>query len=517
MKKFFNTAGPNIAQDHYTLDPLSRLATVRDLIENKRYFILHAPRQTGKTTTMRGFVDALNQEGKYIALYINVEPAQAFRADAQAANRVFLSALEGNARNYLPREYWPSPECRKDLDIEEGLKTFLNRWCAELPKPLVLFIDEADSLIGDSLLSLLRQLRSGYIDRPEKFPHSLALIGLRDVRDFRIYSEQAKRYEMGGSAFNIKDKSLVMGNFSKTETIALFALHTAETGQQFSGEALDFIFEQTQGQPWLVNAIGRELCFEEHKVLPEGRTVTPDDVRRAIEILIQRRDVHLDNLQEKLTEPRVAKIVDLILGSGRLEKLAEISKDDLQYVVDLGLVARSPEGPVISNPIYREVIPRELTSVHQDFLPANPVWFVRPDGKLDIEKVLNEFYEFYRENSEMLPQKRLYPEATYHLAFMAWLQRIVNGGGYIRREYAAGRGFIDLTIHFAGEKFIFELKTSQNFKREKALDQICKYAERMSVNEGYLMVFRRKMDNPEAVGQGETVEHLGKKIHLVLV
>ncbi|MEQ1747690.1 MAG: PD-(D/E)XK nuclease domain-containing protein [Saprospiraceae bacterium] len=517
MKKFFNTSGPCVPEDHYMVDPLVRLKTVRELVDGKKYFILHAPRQMGKSTTIIALMNALNEEGKYIALYVNVENAQPMHNNVEAANEVFLSSIARHARHYLPKEYQPSPQCFQVVSMQDGMSDFLSTWCTELPKPLVLFIDEADSLIGDSLLSLLRQVRSGYNNRPKSFPHSIALIGLRDLRDYRIYSDREKRYVLGGSAFNIKDESLTMLNFSPEEVRELYARHTAATGQVFTEEALDLILEQTQGQPWLVNAIGRELCFNQHKVQPEGRTIIPDDVRQAIEILIQRRDVHLDNLQEKLTEPRVAKIMDIIIGSGDLEKLAAAPADDVQYVKDLGLVVKTPQGLAVANPIYREVLPRELSKVHQEVLPVDPVWFVRPDGKLDIEKVLDEFYEFYRENSEMLPQKRLYPEATYHLAFMAWLQRIVNGGGYIRREYAAGRGFIDLTIHFAGEKFIFELKTAQNFKREKALDQIGKYAERMSVNEGYLMVFRRKMDNPEAVGQRETVEHLGKKIHLVLV
>ncbi len=77
MKRFFNTAGPCVATWHYTLDPLHRLTTIRDLVEQKKYFILHAPRQVGKTTTIIALMDQLNAEGKYIALYINVESAQA--------------------------------------------------------------------------------------------------------------------------------------------------------------------------------------------------------------------------------------------------------------------------------------------------------------------------------------------------------------------------------------------------------------------------------------------------------
>jgi uncharacterized protein YlbG (UPF0298 family) len=154
MGRFFNTSGANMPEDHYTVDPLSRLTSIRQLIKDKKYFILHAPRQTGKTTTIIELMHALNREGKYIALYINVEPAQAARNNVEMANGVFISAMEAGARNYLPAEYQPSPKCSKIKSMTDGFFTFLNRWCTELPKPLVLFIDEADSLIGDAMLSL---------------------------------------------------------------------------------------------------------------------------------------------------------------------------------------------------------------------------------------------------------------------------------------------------------------------------------------------------------------------------
>lgn len=515
MGRFFNTSGPNMPRIHYTLDPMSRLTRVRALIDDEKYFILHAPRQTGKTTTMIAFMEALNAEDKYIALYINVEPAQAVRNKVKAANGVFLSVIDSQIRIHLQREYWPSPECYKVPNKEDGLRTFLSRWCAELPKPLVLFIDEADALIGDSLLSLLRQLRNGYSERPSNFPHSVALIGLRDIRDYRIYSENAKRYEIGGSAFNIRDESLTMSNFTAEQVCALYAIHTAETGQQFTEDALNFIFEQTQGQPWLVNAIGRELCFNEHKV-PDLRTIVVEDVQKAVDILILRRDTHLDHLSDKLTEPRVARVLDFIMGGSSHENTAEaIPSDDLKYLIDLGLVARTPKGLGIANPIYREVIPRELTSVQQDILTVESAWFVKPNGKLDIEKVLAYFIEFYKENGEIVTNRKLYTESAHHLIFMAWLQRIVNGGGYIRREYAAGLGFIDLMIFFSGEKFVFELKVEGSYKREKALNQVCQYAKRMGVQSCYLLVFRRKATDVDAIGIRETVLHDGLTVHLI--
>ncbi|MCP4699161.1 MAG: ATP-binding protein, partial [Gammaproteobacteria bacterium] len=337
----------------------------------------------------------------------------------------------------------------------EGLQIFLSRWCMELSKPLVVFMDEADALIGDSLISVLRQLRSGYAQRPKAFPHSLCLIGLRDIRDYRIYSDASKRYIVGGSAFNIKEKSIRLVDFTLDQIKELYAQHTESSGQAFTESALSRIYELTQGQPWLVNALGRELCFEEQAV-SRTQTVTEADIDRAAEILIQRRDVHLDQLADKLTEPRVAGIIESIL-IGEDNGASQESHGDLneskQYIIDLGLVRSGKMGLEIANPIYREVIPRELICYQQDMLGIEPQWYVKADGKLDIDKVLDAYIAFYKEHSELITNRKTYTEAAHHLLFMAWLQRIVNSGGRIRREYAAGLGRLDLCMEFAGLDF----------------------------------------------------------------
>ena len=96
------------------------------------------------------------------------------------------------------------------------------------PVPLVLLVDEIDSLVGDTLLSVLRQLRAGYEQRPDEFPQSLVLCGVRDIRDYRIRSS-AGEIIAGGSPFNVAAKSLRMGDFTEAETRALVAQHTEET------------------------------------------------------------------------------------------------------------------------------------------------------------------------------------------------------------------------------------------------------------------------------------------------
>ena len=251
--RFFNTTGPVVAADHYCIPPLERLdlAEVRRLIRDKRYFVLHAPRQTGKTSALLTLRDLLNVEGDYRCVYVNVEGGQAAREDVEQVTRTILAGLASRASVTLDDKFllgvWSG--ILAEFGPHAALQEALTRWAQADPKPLVLFIDEIDALIGDSLLSVLRQLRAGYDLRPEGFPQSVVLCGVRDVRDYRIHSSSSNAIIAGGSAFNIKARSLRLGDFSQDEVHALLGQHTEETGQLFAEDALELIWTQTQGQP----------------------------------------------------------------------------------------------------------------------------------------------------------------------------------------------------------------------------------------------------------------------------
>jgi len=227
-----------------------------------------------------------------------------------------------------------------------------------LSNPLVLFIDEVVALVGYTLISLLGQLRAGYDRRPANFPLSVILCGVRDIRDYRIHSDKEKTIITGGSAFNIKAMSLRLGNFIQSEVEQLLEEHTKETGQRFDVQAKDLIWKYTQGQPWLVNALAYEVCFECKENRNREQIITEDYVIQAKENLIIRRETHLDQLADKLIEQRVRNVIEPMIQGIYIDK---INPDDVQYVMDLGLINKEHSELKISNPIYQEVIPRELT------------------------------------------------------------------------------------------------------------------------------------------------------------
>ena len=235
MERFFNTAGPMIEADHYCIDPLSRVDwdDIQKLIRDKRYFVMHAPRQTGKTSTLLAMMRALNNEGRYACAYANIEIAQTAREENRGIPAV-CSAVSRNLESHLGRHdirQWFLDECQK-IPPQDQLVQMLRHWALTSDKPTVLFIDEIDALLGDTLISVLRQIRAGYTDRPAEFPQSIILCGVRDVRDYRIHQGSGEIIT-GGSAFNIKTESLRMGNFLQDETKTLWLQHTEETGQAF--------------------------------------------------------------------------------------------------------------------------------------------------------------------------------------------------------------------------------------------------------------------------------------------
>ena len=511
MERFFTTAGPIKPDMHYCIDPLSRinLAEIQSLIQQQKYFILHAPRQTGKTSYLMALMDFLNKEGKYKALYTNIENAQAARENVKKGMAAILHAIGKDSWNHL-RDSFVKDKWKIILEESEefsALEESLSRWCQENEKPIVLFIDEVDALVGDTLIALLRQLRSGYPNRPTSFPQSIILCGVRDIRDYRIHSDIEKAVITGGSAFNIKSKSLKLGNFNSAEIKQLYDLHTQETGQPFHEDVFPLVWELSEGQPWLVNALAYEVTSEMVDGRDRQKEISVAMILQAKENLILRRETHLDQLTDKLKEDRVKRVLTpLLTGLGNIETIKE---DDIDYVVDLGLVKRIPE-LAIANRIYQEIIPRQLTYSAQMTIQQESSWYQMPDGRLDMNKLLTAFQEFFRKHFESWVGGFNYAEAGAQLLLQAFLARLVNGGGRVEREYGLGRMRTDLLVlwplnvnpnlpkdHYARfehvQQAVIELKLQHNNTLattiQTGLAQTVQYMDKCGTKEGYLLIF----------------------------
>lgn len=494
MEKFFNTAGPCRPDWHYIIPPSARLAEadVQALIAQGGYFVIHAPRQIGKTTAMLGLARALTASGQYVSVLVSMEVGAGLKNDTGKAELAMLSAWRDAIEHWLPAELQPSlwPDAPEGKRIGEALKS----WATSAPRPLVIFLDEIDALENDVLISVLRQLRNGYNFRPESFPSSLAVIGLRDMRDYKVLSGGSERLGTT-SPFNIAVRSLTLHNFTAAEVRELLGQHTAETGQVFTDETLQMVFDLTQGQPWLVNSLAK-ICVEE-LVKDRAQPINPAQVEQAREILIARNHVHFGQLTYKLREDRVRRVIEPILTGSTL---TDVPEDDRQYVIDLGLVREdNGEGLVIANPIYREVIPRYLAgSAVASLSFVKPTW-LNADGSLNAERLLASFLEFWRQHGEPLLKSAPYHEIAPHLVLMAFLQRVANGGGILEREYAIGTDRMDLYLRYGAVRLGVELKVWRDNRPDplkKGLAQLDEYLSGLGLMSGWLVIFDQRSGQP---------------------
>ncbi|MEM7585325.1 MAG: ATP-binding protein [Acidobacteriota bacterium] len=528
MARNFNTAGLCRPEKHYMLAPETRLE-LRQLIDGEAYFVIHAPRQSGKTTSAQLLAEALTAEGTYAAVLASCKPGAVAGRDVERGVSAVLHSIELECRKQLAAELRPPPP--KELAgvvAETRLGDYLARWCERCPRPVVLFLDEIDALVDDTLLSVLNQLHAGYPGRPSRFPHALGLIGLRDVRDYKIVRRDGLERMGSSSPFNIKSDSLTLRNFTAPEVAELYEQHTAETGQAFSPEAKARAFELTIGQPWLTNALARQLV---EKLVPDrSAKIEVSDVEVAKEVLIRRRDTHLDSLIDRLREDRVRSVIEPIVnGSYPAE---DVFDDDLHFVEDLGLIAPGSGLLEIANPIYREIIPRALTAASERLLPIRRETYIADDGRLLWQELLDGFVAFWKSNAEWMLKRQPYSEAAAQLVISAWLHRIVNGGAdleaqpagvaAIDREYAVGSGRVDLLVRWplpsgGVERFAAELKVRRDGDGdplEDGLEQLGEYLDRLGLDTGTLVLFDQRNDAPPIAERcsREEIDRGGRRI-----
>ena len=432
-ERFFNTSGPVVPAKHYSIPPLERLDLdeVLRLIRDERYLVLHAPRQTGKTSALLALRDLLNEGGEHRCVYANVETGQTARGDVAAGMRTVLAGISEEALISLGDGFldgmWEQALAR--AGPHGALRQALSRWSLNDPRPLVLLIDEIDALVGDTLISV-------------------------------------------------------------TE------------------DALVAVWDQSRGQPWLVNALANQACFENKANRDRSRTIDGEEVMEAREELILSRQTHLHQLADKLGEERVRRVIEPVLSS---DAAGQASPDDVEYARDVGLLARSGAAR-IANPIYREVIPRELMYAREAEIAHETEWYVKADGDLDMDGLLAAFQRFFREHSEHWIERFQYREAGPQLLLQAFLQRIVNGGGRIEREYALGSRRTDLLIvwppgRFAGaaepgtpaRRYVVECKILRgglDAAVREGVAQTLAYMDRCRGESGHLVIFDRDASKP---------------------
>ncbi len=495
MPRSFNIGGPCKADIDFMLPPEQRLPSIRQLIDDQRYFVLHAPRQVGKSTALLTLGDTLTAEGKYASVMLSVETGVPYETLDRAVPAI-LGSWRSRAENRLPEELQPPPWPTADPSTAIG--DALRGWARSCRRPLVLFLDEVDSLAPGVLGPLLRQLRDLYNDRPKGFPWSLALVGMRDVKDYVLAAGGTGR-SGAGSPFNILAGSLTMRDFTRDEIAELYAQHTAETGQVFETAAVDRAWELTLGQPWLVNALAREAVGV--LVRDRSQPVRVADIDEAKETLVRTRPHHLQSLGSRLRDPRVRPVIEAVMTGG---DVPDVPEDDLQYIRELGLVRYEDAGPLrLANPIYADAMPRALAATIQMGMPAPGPGWLDDTGRLDPVRLLTGFLLFWREYGYRMLKAAPCKEIAAQLVLLTYLHRVANGGGSVMPEFSVLSGRIDLCLRKGPVTLGIELKVWRDDRPDplsKGLVQLEQYLTRLTGTgpkvAGWLVIFDQRPGLP---------------------
>lgn len=501
--RFFQTGGPCVPGRHYMLPAADRLPGAWAMIGREQYFVVHAPRQSGKTTSLEALAHELTGAGTHVALRVSCASAKGVVEDVGAVELNILEAIGETVSGLrlpaamLPPDPWP------DVAVSSRIRAGLRSWAAACPLPIVLFFDEIDALYGPSLVSLLNQLRDGYLARPVPFIAAVALCGLRDVRDYKTAYGGDPGAQHRESPWNISVRSFRPADFSQEEVAALYGQYTDESGQAFTPDAIERVYFYTQGQPWLVNAIAREITLK--MPIPRDQPITAEHVEQAKEVLVRSRATNLESLEHRLHEERVARVMAPVI-EGEIPSYSGFERDK-RYLQDLGLLAAG-DGVRVANPIYAEVIARTLTAGMQDRVDATlrPEDFLAPDGRIDMTTVSSGFAAYWTEHGETVEGKD-YQQAWPHLLLFTYLQAVVNSHGALTREYAAGRQRADIVIRrpYPGDggrpqREVIEVKVWH--PRDKAdpavegLAQLDRYLDRLGLTTGVLAIFDARTDIP---------------------
>ncbi len=490
MARWFNIAGPCFPEDHYIIPLERRVGEALELLEQGRWFSLVSGRQTGKTTLIQWLAKTLTARGDRLVLWIDLEMARG-RPDPAVAMPIVLDILANAVALHAPSCAASPADVARWLETPDtALFHYVRGLCAASDRPVVLLLDEADVLVGAAVVSLLTQLRALYLARHESAaPWSVMLAGVRSVRDYVVDGEGRSALSWLGTAspFNVTVENVTLVPFTRGEVAELTAQHTTETGQRFEPDALTSLWELSQGHPWLVNALADQCTRRDLR--DRDTPVTADHIESARETLILERRTHIDSLVARLREPRVRRVLDPMIAGGTTGD--DVLEDDVAYVIGLGILRADAGRLVIANPIYREIIPRALTHLRQMQLQQETAWYLRPDGLLDVPKLMAAWQEFWREDGHLAAEGFEYKESGAHLMLMAFLQRVVNGGGRIDREYALGRDALDLLVTWRTQRVALELKVWRRPSTEaKGLAQLGGYLDALGLDEGWLVIFR---------------------------
>ena len=468
--RYFNTSGPNIIEQHYTLLRPQLVLEGLDKIHKDRYFTIWAPRQTGKSTYFRLLADSLQEKGYKVA-HVNFENYK--EATMKAFLNEFHDRLEGS---------WHIDFNGKDLQETFSAISKIK------DQKFVLIIDEVEGINPDFFGQFLHSIRNVYHFRNDHALKSVILVGVSNI--VGVVQDNA-------SPFNIAD-NLNVPYFTNDETVELLGQHETETGQLFAPSVKAKISDITANQPGLVNGFALKLVENN----PTKPVIDYNDYLVVEDwYLTEAMDKNISNIINKARQYRPF-VERLLFTEAKIP--FQINREDIKLLFVNGIVKKDPQGFVTFwVPLYQKCL-------HATFYPymngeqgriqenIDISDYFTPKGLLKMSKVIEKYKEYalkrgfryfleYDKDGKAISIKEaalMYSFETYINAFLG----VVGGTSYI--EAHANLGRTDMIINIEGQEAVIESKVYQNITQfNKGKEQVAYYANRMGLDTATYLVF----------------------------
>ena len=512
----FGTQGRVYPGRHYIVSRTEEIADFINRVEEGRYIVLFAPRQTGKTTFFRFALDVLTAASSiYFPIQLNFEPYK------NLSPADFYDAFHKRVRKeieqvFQKRGHVPSDVLMQFLDntkltnhilmmeFFEEFASFLDSQYGD--QKVVLIIDEFDGIPQDILSDFLHALRAIYLSDEKRCPHSVGIVGVKSITQLN--------YDRSVSPFNIQDE-FHLSNFTHQQVQELLAQYTDEVGQSFASEVVKTLHKQTAGQPFLVNRLAQILT--EELEIPKTETITVAHFTKAHALLIGEDNANLTHLITNVKrDARFERVLMRIISYDRGLQFTP-RNEIISELATYGVITKGPDGMCeIVNPIYQQCIMQAFqplfNGLENDYFPENSnadfADYLTSTGILEMALLLDNFAGFIARAGYRILQVPGTPQefvGQYLLyTYLDQFVRIVGGGMYL--EVQTGRGRIDLLILHNRRKYIVETKIWEGERRyQSGKAQLAAYLKLEDAAEGYYIVFDHRTD-PEPRMETETFD-----------
>lgn len=520
MGRKFNVTADCKQNLHYMVDLGSRLAQIREYVDEGRYFTINRARQYGKTTTLRALKEYLKSEYYVVSMDFQVQMSFAkFRNEntfSVAFARAFVRIVQ-NLNAVIPIEMKEAVgrlekatrENREELELVE-LFQYLSAICRESDKPLVLMIDEVDSAANNQVfLDFLAQLRGYYIDRDSTAAfHCVILAGVYDIKNLKRKFRGEEDHKMN-SPWNIAVDFKVDMSFSAREIAGMLTDYEKDHATGMDIERMStLIYEHTSGYPFLVSKLCK-LIDEEvagSRQFPDQKAAwTYAGFLEADRILLGEKNTLFESMVNKLYDfPELKEIIFSILFVGK-----ESSYNILNHAVEtaemFGFIKNVDGVVTIANRIFETVFynfflssaENQNTDIYKAAIQDKNQFIYA--GHLNMELLLERFVRHFDDLYGDCPDK--FKEEDGRRYFLLYLKPIINGtGNYYIESRTRNMERTDVIIDYHGEQIIVELKIWRgNAYKERGEKQLLDYLDHYHLKKGYMLSYSFNKDKKPGV------------------